>query len=94
MIKVTKGYTTTGVAFFVTFNFLSKERVSVVITLNGEKINVKEGMTIAELIKEKQFRINLVAVEYNGQIPSKSELDKIVLKDGDTIEVVAFMGGG
>lgn len=64
------------------------------ITLNGQETAVRDGMTVAELLQEKEFRVNLVAVEYNGQIPPKSELDKIVLKDGDMLEVVSFMGGG
>lgn len=64
------------------------------ITLNGQETAVRDNMSIAELLLKKEFRINLVAVEYNGQIPPKSELDKIILKDGDVLEVVAFMGGG
>lgn len=64
------------------------------ITLNGQETAVRDNMSIAELLLEKEFRINLVAVEYNGQIPPKSELDKIILKDGDVLEVVSFMGGG
>lgn len=64
------------------------------ITLNGQETAINDNMSIAELLLEKEFRINLVAVEYNGQIPPKSELDKIILKDGDVLEVVSFMGGG
>ena len=64
------------------------------ITLNGEQLQIKENMTLSELLNEKQFRVERIAVEYNGTIPNKSEFDKIVLKDGDRIEVVSFMGGG
>ncbi|MGN0148997.1 MAG: sulfur carrier protein ThiS [Clostridia bacterium] len=64
------------------------------ITLNGEKIQIKENTTLTELLNEKEFRIALIAVEYNGKIPAKDEFDSIMLKDGDIIEVVSFMGGG
>jgi sulfur carrier protein len=64
------------------------------ITLNGEKIQIKENITLSELLIEKAFRIPMIAVEYNGTIPTKSEFESITLKDGDVIEVVSFMGGG
>lgn len=64
------------------------------ITLNGEKLQIKENTSLSELLEEKEFRISMIAVEYNGEIPPKSEFSSIILKDGDIIEVVAFMGGG
>ena len=64
------------------------------ITLNGQKTEIKDGMTILSLLEEHAFRINLIAVEYNGKIVRKDEYGKTVIKDGDTIEVVSFMGGG
>lgn len=64
------------------------------ITLNGQQTEIKDGTTLTELLLEKEFRLALVAVEYNGRILKKDEYEKTVLKNGDTIEVVAFMGGG
>lgn len=64
------------------------------ITLNGEQVEIRGNMTLSELLAEKQFRVERIAVEYNGTIPNKSEFDKIVIKDNDRIEVVSFMGGG
>lgn len=56
--------------------------------------DIREEMTISELLCEKEFRTALVAVEYNGRILKKDEYDSTVLKDGDVVEVVSFMGGG
>lgn len=64
------------------------------ITLNGQKTDIKQNITLTELLEEKKFRIALVAVEYNGQILKKDEYENTVLRDGDVIEVVSFMGGG
>lgn len=64
------------------------------ITLNGQQTEIKDGITVAELLGEKQFRIALVAVEYNGRILKKNEYDTTVLNDSDVVEVVSFMGGG
>ncbi len=64
------------------------------ITLNGQQTEIKDGITVTELLEEKKFRIALVAVEYNGRILKKNEYDTTVLNDSDVIEVVSFMGGG
>lgn len=64
------------------------------ITLNGQQTEIKDHQTLSELLLEKEFRLALVAVEYNGQILKKDKYDSTFLKDGDILEVVAFMGGG
>lgn len=64
------------------------------ITLNGQQTDIKDGTTLRELLLEKEFRLALIAVEYNGRILKKDEYEKTVLQNGDVIEVVAFMGGG
>ena len=53
-----------------------------------------DGKTIAEYIKTTQYDIRRIAVERNGNIVPKSEYDKVVLKEGDSLEVVGFVGGG
>ena len=35
-----------------------------------------------------------IAVEINGHIVPKSKYDTTVLNDGDTVEIVGFVGGG
>lgn len=64
------------------------------ITLNGRKIEIKENISLTELLSQNEFRLETIAVEYNGRIPQKSEFDAIFPQDGDVIEVVSFMGGG
>ncbi len=64
------------------------------IALNGRQTEIKDGITVTELLTERQFRIARVAVEHNGRILKKDEYDKTAVKDGDVIEVVSFMGGG
>ena len=38
--------------------------------------------------------IHTDAVEKNGQIVPKSAYESTVIKDGDSLEVVSFVGGG
>lgn len=64
-----------------------------VVILNGKETACGGG-NLSELLKENGFRTDRIAVEYNGEILPKSEYDKTVLKDGDVLEVVSFVGGG
>ncbi len=63
------------------------------VKVNGVQLNI-DGKTIAEYIKTTQYDIRRIAVERNGNIVPKSEYDKVVLKEGDSLEVVGFVGGG
>jgi len=54
----------------------------------------KEQMTISELVKELQIKAPNFAVAVGFDVIPKSEYDKFVLKDGDKVEIVHFVGGG
>lgn len=62
--------------------------------VNGKNIEFKRGMTLAEFLAEHNYRAELVAVECNGQIVPRTEFGAAVLKDGDELEIVSFVGGG
>lgn len=62
--------------------------------VNGKDIELKRGMTLAEFLAEHNYRAELVAVERNGQIVQRTEFGAAVLKDGDELEIVSFVGGG
>lgn len=47
-----------------------------------------------ELLQKQNYRTERVAVELNGEIIPKAAFGQTVLKDGDQLEVVSFVGGG
>jgi sulfur carrier protein len=63
------------------------------VTINGEEENVA-GMTVKDYIAHKGYDYTRIAVEINLDILPKSEYATTILKDGDTVEVVSFVGGG
>lgn len=63
------------------------------VKVNGVQLNI-DGKTISEYIETTQYDIRRIAVERNGNIVPKSEYDKVILKEGDSLEVVGFVGGG
>lgn len=64
------------------------------ITLNGQKKDVPDGLTVSGLLELLNIQHQRVAVEQNEEIVKKAVYGSAVLKDGDTLEVVTFMGGG
>lgn len=65
------------------------------ITVAGNKKEVKDGLTLPELIEsEKVETPQYVTVSINEEFVSKDDEAKTVLKDGDVVEFLYFMGGG
>lgn len=64
------------------------------IILNGKEREVKDDITIAQLISDLNVNIKNVAVELNLNILNKSEYAAIKLKQNDRVEIVLPIGGG
>lgn len=63
------------------------------VKINGTEKDVS-GMTIAEYLKTTNYNIVRIAVEANGEIIPKTQYETTVICDGDSIEIVSFVGGG
>jgi sulfur carrier protein len=63
------------------------------VTINGKPEEVMGG-TILEILKTKDVSPQMVAVELNSKILERDELAGAVVKDGDAIELLFYMGGG
>jgi len=64
------------------------------ITVNGEEREVKEGMTIKELVDQLGIKSPNYAVAVGMEVIPKSEYETYRLKEGDRVEIVTFVGGG
>ena len=54
------------------------------VVINGKNMDV-DGKTLKEYLEMANYNLRTIAVEWN---------EEIVLKDGDVVEVVSFVGGG
>ena len=63
------------------------------VTVNGEGRSAA-GMTVEQLLASEGYESGRIAVELNGDIVPKSRYAATELRDGDTVEVVRFVGGG
>jgi sulfur carrier protein len=65
-----------------------------IITLNGEKKDIPDNITIVGLLEFLRIQHQRVAVELNTEIVKKDKYGETSIKEGDSLEVVSFMGGG
>lgn len=64
------------------------------ITINGKKEALDKNVSIAELLKRKSIRPEVVTIELNDSIVERKDYGSVVIKEGDRLEFVYFMGGG
>ena len=67
---------------------------TVAISVNGEHRRVVQGISIAGLVREIGFDPLRVAVERNLEVVPRSRLSEVPVEDGDSYEIVRFVGGG
>ena len=63
------------------------------IIVNGRGID-KKSLCLSHWLLLNDYDRDLIAVERNGSIVKRSDYGKTVLQDGDTVEIVQFVGGG
>ncbi len=64
------------------------------ITMNGQKREVPDRITVLGLLAHLGVQQQRVAVERNEEIVKKALYAETILAEGDSLEVVSFMGGG
>ena len=66
-----------------------------VITVAGDKKEVKDAITVEELIVQEDVETpQYVTVSVNDDFIDKAEFETYALKGGDSVEFLYFMGGG
>jgi thiamine biosynthesis protein ThiS len=62
--------------------------------VNGRAMDLPSGLTIAALLHRLEIQPALVAVEHNREIVPKSDYESRSISNGDSLEIVHFVGGG
>ena len=63
------------------------------VKVNGKELNIA-GQTLKAYLETTSFDIKRIAVEKNGEIVPKALYETTLLEEGDSVEVVSFVGGG
>ena len=64
------------------------------IMLNGKPNEIRANTSVSDLLLKWKVRPELVTVEVNEEILQKLDYDSTILKAGDKVEFVFYMGGG
>ena len=64
------------------------------ITLNGDPREIPGPLSVSALLEQLDIDSRRVAVELNLTVVKKAAYDSAVIKDGDEVEIVNFVGGG
>jgi len=64
------------------------------IVLNGKEESLEQPRTIKEFIAVRKWDSATVVVELNSEIIDQGHWTDIVLRDGDRLEILRFVGGG
>lgn len=64
------------------------------LTVNGEECEAPASVTVVGLLRHLKLEPARVAIEVNRALVPRSRHDQLELVDGDTVEIVTFVGGG
>ena len=64
------------------------------IHVNGERRELKDESQLSDLLQELSLAPERVAVELNPEVVRRNDWPNTILKEGDRVEIVHFVGGG
>ena len=65
-----------------------------VITLNGERFELEQPMSVTSLLAKLEIDPRRVAIEHNLTIIKRQRFADVLVSEGDRVEIVNFVGGG
>ncbi len=64
------------------------------IFLNGDSKEIKQNLTLTDLLKDLEITSKHIAIELNDEVVFKSDWNSRILVSEDKLEVVKAIGGG
>ena len=64
------------------------------VQVNGKEREVQSGLSVHELVESFDLNPLLIVVELNRVILSRDQFKDVQVSDGDSVELVHFVGGG
>lgn len=73
---------------------MTEGKASMQVTINGKPTEVATGSTVQNLLDQLRLDCRQVVVERNRDIVPRQRFTEELLAEGDSIEIVHFVGGG
>lgn len=64
------------------------------IVVNGEAMAWHAGMTVADILKIRNYIFRMLVVQVNGELVKRGTYDNAVVPDGATVDVIHMISGG
>lgn len=64
------------------------------VKINGNDIELKQSLNIAQMLLERNVSGSMYVVEKNLEIVPKEKYSQTKIEENDSIEIVGFFGGG
>ncbi|KLU61928.1 bifunctional sulfur carrier protein/thiazole synthase protein [Peptococcaceae bacterium CEB3] len=65
------------------------------LTVNGEKVEIEGSVSVRQLlVSQKVATPEYVTVQLNEEFLNTADFDSTMIKEGDRVEFLYFMGGG
>jgi sulfur carrier protein len=68
--------------------------IAISITLNGEPYRLEGDPHLLALVERLKLKPGRIAVEINHEVVAKARHAETILRDGDVVEIINFVGGG
>jgi sulfur carrier protein len=65
-----------------------------IVTINGERCEIPDGLNVVALLEHLGMRRERVAVERNLDILPRTQWQETRVEPNDNFEIVHFVGGG
>ena len=66
----------------------------VTILVNGQRRDIRHGLSLEAFVRSLDLDPRAVVVERNREIVRRPAFESTTLQDGDRLELVHFVGGG
>ena len=64
------------------------------LTVNGESMKFEQAVSLVQIMKQLKIEDQVMAAAVNMEVVKKESWSQYQPKDGDTIEMLHFVGGG
>jgi sulfur carrier protein len=64
------------------------------ITVNSEPMDWHPGMTVAEILKIRNYIFRMLVIQVNGELVKRGTYDRAIVPDGANVEVIHMISGG
>jgi thiamine biosynthesis protein ThiS len=64
------------------------------VQVNGEIRELPEKITLLDLVRELSLAPERLAIELNREVVRRAAWPETEMREGDTVEIVHFVGGG